>query len=266
MKAFKGFNRDMTCRGFQYEEGGKYETDKAKVCDTGFHACENPLDCLTYYKLNDSVYHEVEMGGEIDKRRDGDSKIASTKITIGAKLSIAGIVKGAIDFVMSKVKATAGYAVHAATAGDAAHAVTAGDEARAATAGDEAHAATAGYAAHAATAGDEAHAATAGDEAHAATAGYAAHAATAGRFANAATAGDEAHAEVQDCDAMAVVCGRNCKAKGGVGSWLVLTERDNERHILGVKAIKIDGKKYKSDTWYTLRGGEVVEANDGGAE
>ena len=239
MKAFKGFNRDMTCRGFQYEEGGKYETDKAKVCDTGFHACENPLDCLTYYKLNDSVYHEVEMGGEIDKRRDGDSKIASTKITIGAKLSIAGIVKGAIDFVMSKVKATAGYAVHAATAGDAAHAVTAGDEARAATAGDEAHAATAGYAAHAATAG---------------------------RFANAATAGDEAHAEVQDCDAMAVVCGRNCKAKGGVGSWLVLTERDNERHILGVKAIKIDGKKYKSDTWYTLRGGEVVEANDGGAE
>lgn len=49
MKAYKGFNKDMTCRGFQYEEGKTYETDKAELCKEGFHACENPLDCFNYY-------------------------------------------------------------------------------------------------------------------------------------------------------------------------------------------------------------------------
>jgi hypothetical protein len=62
MKAYKGFNRDMTCLGFQYKEGGKYEKDNAKVCECGFHACEHPLDCLGYYTPGDgSVYHEAAL-------------------------------------------------------------------------------------------------------------------------------------------------------------------------------------------------------------
>ena len=263
MKAYKGFNKDMTCRGFQYKEGETYETDKAEVCESGFHACEHPLDCLRYYGPGKSVYHEVELDGEIDRQHDGDTKVAATKIKIGSRLSIAGIVKAAVDFVMDKVKPTAGYAAHAATAGDAAQAATAGDAAHAVTAGDAAHAVTAGRFAHAATAGYAAHAVTAGRFAHAATAGYAAHAVTAGRFANAATAGDAAQAEVKSKDAIAVVTGLNCKARGGIGSWLVLTERDNDHHIKDVIAIRIDGKKYKPDTWYALKGGKVVKAGEG---
>ena len=103
VKSYKGFNKDMTCRGFQYEEGKEYETSKAVVCNEGFHACEHPLDCLGYYPPNTSVYHEVEQTGELSSDSGSrGSKIASTKIKIGAKLSIAGLVQAAIDFTKSK--------------------------------------------------------------------------------------------------------------------------------------------------------------------
>ena len=103
IKSYKGFNKDMTCRGFQYEEGKEYEEETADACHSGFRACEYPLDCLGYYSPNESVYHEVEQSGEFDRGED-DSKVASTKIKIGARLDISGLVKAAIDFTMSRVK------------------------------------------------------------------------------------------------------------------------------------------------------------------
>ena len=206
MKAYKGFNKDMTCRDFQYTEGGEFETDKAKLCESGFHACENPLDCLAYYSPNDGcVYREVEVSGDMEKASD-DSKVAATRIKIGARLSIAGIVKGAIDFIFSKARPTSGDHAHAATSGSYAHAVTSGD------------------------------------------------------YANAATSGNCANAEVKGEDAIAAVLGHRCKARGALGCWLVLTERDDDWHILGVQVVKVDGESIKANTWYELRGGKVVEA------
>ena len=107
MKAFKGFNKDLTCRGYQYEEGKEFHTERAECCDTGFHACEYPLDCFGYYDPAHSVYHEVELSGEMDKSGD-NTKVCATDIKIGARLSIAGLVKMAIDFTMSKVNKEAG--------------------------------------------------------------------------------------------------------------------------------------------------------------
>ena len=107
IKSYKGFNKDMTCRGFQYEEGKEYEEETADACRSGFHACEYPLDCLNYYSPNTSVYHEVEQSGEFDRGED-DSKVASTKIKVGVRLDVAGLVKAAIDFTMSRVKKEAG--------------------------------------------------------------------------------------------------------------------------------------------------------------
>ena len=102
MKAYKGFNRDMTCRGFQYEEGKTYETDKAELCKEGFHACEDAVDCFDYYAPGESECHEVELE-DVSEQRDSDSKVAAKKIRIGAKLSIAKMVEAAIDFRFSKI-------------------------------------------------------------------------------------------------------------------------------------------------------------------
>lgn len=105
MKAYKGFNPDMTCRGFQYEEGKEYEMDPddVSICERGFHACEYPLDVFDYYAPNCSVFREVEVDGKVDKESD-DSKIAASKIKVGAKLDIAGLVKASIEYTSSRAK------------------------------------------------------------------------------------------------------------------------------------------------------------------
>ena len=132
IKSYKGFNKDMTCRDKQYEEGKEYEEEHAEACDCGMHACEYPLDCFGYYDPAHSVYHEVEQSGEIS-RHDDDSKVASTKMKIGARLDIRGLVSAAIEYTKSRTT-TEFTDPERATAGDRG-AATAGDRG-AATAGD----------------------------------------------------------------------------------------------------------------------------------
>ena len=94
---YKGFNKDMTCKGFQYEEGKEYHEEEATVCEKGFHACEYPLDCFNYYTPVESVFHEVELGE--DAHGDGnDTKKCSKSIKVGSRLDIAGIIKAAINY------------------------------------------------------------------------------------------------------------------------------------------------------------------------
>ena len=101
VKAYKGFNKDMTCRGFKYEEGKKYEMENASLCNEGFHACLNPLDCFKYYSPGDgSVYHEVEI--DDNGERGDDSKVVGSKIKIGAELDVAKICKLHFDFVKNR--------------------------------------------------------------------------------------------------------------------------------------------------------------------
>ena len=198
IKAYKAFDKDLSCRGFKYEVGKEYEeTGDIKACEKGFHACPYPLDVFGYYAPAGSRFCEVEQSGKID---DSESdKVCSSKIRIGAELDIRGLVKAAVSFVKERCTnecnaepgkpATAGDS-GAATAGNYG-AATAGNRGAAtagncgaATAGDRG-AATAGDSG-AATAGDYG-AATAGDSG-AATAGYSG-AATAG-YSGAATAGN----------------------------------------------------------------------------
>jgi len=131
IKSYKGFNKDMTCKNKQYEVGKDYEEDKAVACECDMHACEYPLDCFKYYPPSKSVYCEVEQSGDIS--RHDDSKIASTKMRIGAQLNIAGIVNAAIKYTKEKVEKTC-IEYKAATAGNCG-AATAG-YCGAATAGD----------------------------------------------------------------------------------------------------------------------------------
>ena len=98
IKSYKGFDKDLKCRGFQFEVGKEYEESDAVVCSKGFHACEAPIDVFAYYPPASSRYCEVEQSGKV-QRHDEDSKVASSKIKIGAEIGIAGLVKAQIEWV-----------------------------------------------------------------------------------------------------------------------------------------------------------------------
>ena len=229
MKAYKGFNSDMTCRGFQYEEGKEYEHNgEVEVCSAGYHACEAPLDCFDYYAPGKSVFHEVELSGTTSSDTD-DTKIAASHIKIGARLDIAGICKAQFDFVKSRCTNDCN-----SKPGEPA---TAGDYG-AATAGD-CGAATAGYKG-AATAGNSG-AATAGD-------------------CGAATSHGKSSSGK---NGLSVARGNNVMVRGGIGAVLVIAEETYDSYdIMEWKASVVDGKQIKADTWYRLEGGEFVEVEE----
>ena len=291
IKAYKAFDKDLSCRGFKYEVGKEYEeTGDIKACEKGFHACPYPLDVFGYYAPAGSRFCEVEQSGKID---DSESdKVCSSKIRIGAELDIRGLVKAAVSFVKERCTnecnadpgkpATAGD-YGAATAGDYG-AATAGDRGAAtagyrgaATAGDRGAATAGDYGAAtagdygAATAGDYG-AATAGDYG-AATAGDSG-AATAGDY-GAATAGDSGAATAGDSgtatargkastgsNGLSVARGNNVQVKGGIGAILVIAEEGEDTcDIVDWKTVLVDGEVVKADTWYRLENGELVEVD-----
>lgn len=273
MKLYKGFDKNMKCHNFQYEEGKTYKhPGTPKLCDEGFHACEVPLDCLKYHAPADgSIYREVEMEGVTDEHGE-DSKRAGKVIKIGAKLSIRSLVLLSIHIIKQKTEgspaATSKYKSSAATSGDYSTAATLGYYSTAATSGGYSTASTSGgYStastsgeySTAATSGGYSTAATSGDYSTAATSGYKSTAATSGEYSTAATSGDKSTAVVEGKESIALAGGNKSMAKGALGCWLVLAERDDENHILGVKAIKVDGGRIKADTFYMLKDGEVVE-------
>ena len=202
IKAFKAMNRDMTCRGFKYEEGKTYEEPKAELCRTGFHACKNPLDCFGYYSPSTSVMHEVELEDVSDQQNSDDTKIVGRKITIGARIDVPHIVSAAFEFVKE----------HCTNENNA----------------------EAGKAASAGSYG----AASAGESGAAVSRGSA----------------------ESGANGLSVARGNDVKVKGGLGAILVIAiENENNYDIKEWKSVVVDGKDIKPDTWYTLKGGKMVE-------
>ena len=219
MKAYKGFTKDMKCMDFQYEEGKEYVHDgEVSVCNSGFHACERPLDCFNYYSPSESFYHEVEINGDVSKSTY-DSKFAGSKIKVGARLNILGLVKAQFEYVKL-------------------HTTNENTDPAMANAGDRG----------AANAGDGG-AANAGDRG----------AANAGYRGAAISRGSSSVGE----NGVALVRGEsNCgnKAKGGIGSILIfILEEEYSYEIEDWKAVVVDGKTIKADTWYKLENGNIIE-------
>ena len=244
MKCFKGFDKNLKCRGFQYEEGKEFHVAKADCCNEGFHACEYPLDCFGYYNPAESVFHEVELSGEMDKS-EGYTKVCATDIKIGARISIAGLVKAAIEFTMSKVNKE--------------------------EKSDERH----GFAS--ATGYRGASSATGNFGASSATGYYGASSATGNCGASSAT-GYRGASSVSNPTGVAVAWGHEAKAKGCLGAHLILSDwryigekrPDGEYknpykvenwEFAGAKMIQVDGENIKEDTFYTLKDGKFVEAD-----
>ena len=288
IKSYKGFNKNMTCRGFQYEEGKEYEEESVEVCDHGFHACEYPLDCLNYYYPNESVYHEVEQSGEIQKHND-DTKVASTKIKIGAEISIAGLVKAAIEYTVKRVKkdaesdekhgassATGDYGASSATGTCGASSATGTCGASSATGYKGASSATGDYGASSATGYYGASSATGYKGASSAT-GYKGASSATGTCGASSATGYCGASSAEDKDAVAVAWGYKSKAQGVLGSFLVFADweytgsedkpeydRDNQSAwvLNGAKMVQVDGENIKPDTWYTIENGEIAEVSE----
>jgi len=189
MKAYKGFDKNMQCRGFQFEEGKTYHEDEAELCKRGFHACENPLDVFGYYTPGkNSIYREVELEDVSEERNSDDTKVCAKTIKIGAKLDVAGLCKAHFEYVSARCNPANGR--------------------------------------------------VAGDK----------ESAAAGNWGSAA-AGKQG-----------LACCRGGKVKGGIGAVLALSEIDDNGNNISAKAVIVDGKTIKVNTWYTLKNGEFVEA------
>ena len=200
IKGFKGFDKDLKCRDYQYEVGKEFEEKgKIEACSNGFHFCENPLDVLGYYppsmKKGLSRYCIVEGSGNIDKDGD-DTKVACSKLHISAEIGLKGLVEAGVKFILDKVN---------------------WKDNKESNTGDQSAATNTGY---------------------------------------------QSAAEVTGKESIAIVTGKDSKAKGGIGCWIVLTERGewdgNVHPIKEVKAVRVDGEIIKPDTYYKLINGEVI--------
>ena len=206
---FKGFDKDLKCRDYQYEVGKEFEEKgKIKACSNGFHFCENPFDVLGYYppstEKGSSRYCIVKGSGNID--RDGDdSKVACSKLHISAEIGLKGIIEAGVKFILDKVN---------------------WKDNKESNTGDQSAATNTG------------------------------------NYSAATNTGNYSAAEVTGRESIAIVTGKDSKAKGGIGCWIVLTERGewdgNVYPIKEVKAVRVDGEIIKPDTYYKLINGEVI--------
>lgn len=298
MKAYKGFDRDLKCRGFQYEIGKEYEEKEAEACEKGFHACENPLEVFRYYPPCDgNRYCEVEQDGELSKH-GGDSKVASTKIKIGVELGLKGLIQAGVSFILDKVnwKADAatntdaqsaavnlGYRSAATNTGDLSAAMNTGDRSAAVSTGDysavvnsgdysaamntgyRSAAVNSGFQSAAVNSGIGSAAVNSGIQSAAVNSGFQSAAVNSGTRSAAVNSGTGSAAEVSNGDSVAIVTGYNSKAKAGLGSAIVIAERGDWNGktypLNNIKAAIVDGEKIKADTWYTLKNGEFVECD-----
>lgn len=139
LKAFKGFDKRLRCRGFQYEVGKEYREPGALLCCKGFHACENPLDTFRYYPPTDSRYCEVEIDDN-GQRNSDDSKVCGEKIKIGAEIGLDGVIKAGTQFIFEMCKGSAedhasGWSGNAAASGISGNAAASGWRGNAAASG-----------------------------------------------------------------------------------------------------------------------------------
>lgn len=258
MKAYKGFDRDLKCRGFQYEIGKKYEEKEAKACEKGFHACANPLNVLQYYPpCHENRYCEVEQDGDFSENGD-DSKIASTKIEISKEISLTELIQATID-------KSGESEICSINTGDRTVAENAESYSIAANTGECSAALSGGYRSIAANTGECSAAISYGEDSVAINVGNQSTAINKAAKSVALNMGGRAEASVTEEGSIAIATGIQSRAKAGLGSAIVLVERTSWNGrvypLNNIKAVIVDGEKIKADTWYTLKNGEFVECD-----
>ena len=257
MLVYKGTDKDMKCRDFQFEIGKEYEEAEAKLCEKGFHGCEYPLDVFAHYAPADSRFFEADLDGVTDEESD-DSKRAGTKIKLRAEIGIAGIVKAAVEYIKEKAESSknqTGCCSAATNTGCCSAATNTGCCSAATNTGN--------YSA-ATNTGNYSAATNTGCCSAATNTGCRSAATNTGDYSAATNTGCRSAATVDGKESIAIVTGVDSKASGALGCWLVLTDRggwDGDTFpIKEVRAVKIDGETIKPGVFYKLENGEVVEA------
>lgn len=140
MIVYKGTDKDIKCRGFQFDLGKEYVEEEAKLCDKGFHGCEYPLDVFAYYAPADSRFFVADLDGVTDEEAEDDSKRAGTKIKLRAEIGIAGIVKAAVEYIKERAESSdnqTGYRSAATNTGNQSAATNTGNQSAATVDGKE---------------------------------------------------------------------------------------------------------------------------------
>ena len=229
IKSYKGFDKNLKCRDFQYEIGKEYEMDgEIKVCNRGFHACESPFDVFDHYTMIDSRFCEVEQDGNISKE-DRGTKICSSKIKIKAELKLADMIYLGVEWLKE---------------------ITSPEKIKTSIKDN-----SSGYGAKIGSSG---YGAKIGSS------GYGAKIGSSGNDAKIGSSGNYAQIDSTGEGCVIMCAGINSVAKASKGSWITLSEWSysdkKQRYIpVCVKTEFVDGEKIKADTYYKLAGGVFKE-------
>ena len=298
IKSYKAFDKNMRCRGFQYEVGKEYDMNgDIQCCKRGFHACESPMEVWDYYDMLTSRFAEVEQSGKISTGRH-PTKICSSHIKIKAELKLADIINIGVEWLKNltspyKGDAEGNYAkigfsgdyVKIGSSGDYAQIGSSGNNVKIGSSGDCVKIGSSGIEAKIGSSGIEAKIGSSGGYAQIGSSGDYAQIGSSGRYSQIGSSGD--YAQIGSSGEMAqvsssgfnakidstgensvIMCsGLGCVAKAKIGSWITLAEweRDDRKGCLVpvcVKTERVDGTKIKPDTWYKLRDGEFVEVTE----
>ena len=240
--SYKGFDKNMQCRGFQYEVGKEYKMDgEIKCCNRGFHACKSPMEVWDHYDILNSRYAEVEQSGKIDAE-ENTTKVCSSRIKIKAELKLADIINIGVEWLKditspSKVKADGALNDN-------------GDRKK-----------------QIGSSGDSAQIGSSGDYAKIGSSGVYAKIGSSGVYAQIGSSGDYAQIDSTGEDSVIMCAGNKSKAKAKIGSWITLAEwewsdKKNRYVPVCVKTEYVDGENIKADTWYQLKNRKFVEVNE----
>ena len=249
--AYKGFDKNLKCRDFQYEVGKEYEMDgDIKCCERGFHACESPLEVFDHYDMLNSRFAKVEQSGEIDKE-ENSTKVCSSKIKVKAELKLADIINLGVEWIKditspSKLKKETDLNDNG---NNSAQIGSSGDSAQIGSSGDYAQIGSSGDSAKIGSSGDYAKIGSSGDS------------------AKIGSSGDYAKIESTGNHSVVMTAGNNSIAKAKIGSWITLAEwkkdhKDGKWKPVCVKTEQVDGEHIKANTFYKLVDGEFKEVEE----
>ncbi|EGT9811350.1 DUF7666 domain-containing protein [Salmonella enterica subsp. enterica serovar Kentucky] len=237
---FKGFNKDLTCRDFQFAIGETFHHDgKVEACGSGFHACECPFDVFSYYPPAESRYAETISFGVIDREEEGDTKIASASITIKSELTLPQFIQRGIEWIWSKIDKSLEQQIMT------------GNRSAATNTGNRSAATNTGY---------QSAATNTGNRSAATNTGYRSAATNTGYQSAATNTGDLSAAEVSGSQSVAASLGIEGKARASEGGAIVLCYRDEDGELIHIRASKVGENGIMPDIWYQLNeDGEFVE-------